>query len=357
MTGLVVVLLAGCGAAKPTPESIENPPENAKSTKPMGISPAPRKPSWLGARQKKCFQGQQKVRQVRLTLSGQEGPEAAGLLLADNRGYFADVGLTVDVWVPETPIKPIGYVIEGWDDLGVTSEPQVALARKQGAPIVALGSLIERPTAAMIWLRSSDIDEISDLAGKTIAIPGLSYQVKLLESVLARGGLTLGEVTVKRAKYDLAKELADGKVDAIFGGSSNAEGLDLKSRGLDPIVTPVVGLGVPPFEEMVFIGRTDCVARYPGVIRGFLAALRRGTAAALHDPLGGVRAIAASEERDPDLTRRDLEAGMRTTLPLLSTTNRMDPHGASKLLEWMREEEMIQRRPPVSDLLTNRYLP
>lgn len=354
LAGLAAVL-AGCGAAEPAPEAPMETTTN--SSKPVGGSTAPRKPAWSDAAAPKCYQGQQKVRQVRLTLAGQEGPEAAGLLLADKRGYFADLGLTVEVWVPETPIKPIGYVIEGWDDLGVASQPQVALARKQGAPIIALGSLIDRPTAAMIWLERSELGGIADLAGKTIGIPGQSFQMKFLELALARAGLTVGDVNVERVKYDLVQKLVDGKVDAIFGGSSNAEGLDLKSRGQDPVVIPVESLGVPPYEEMVFFARADCVARHPEVIRGFLRALRRGTAAALEDPPAAVRAIQASEERDPDLTGSDLEAGMKTTLPLLSTTNQMDPRRGSALLAWMREQGMIHRRPPVSELQTNRYVP
>lgn len=357
IAGLLAVLLVGCGGAGPTAETTLKPSETVKSTRTVSSSSTPHRPSWSDAPRKKCYQGQQRVRQVRLTLSGQEGPETAGLLLADRRGYFADVGLTVEVWVPETPIKPIGYAIEGWDDLGVASQPQLVMARKQGAPVEALGSLIDRPTAAMIWLQRAHLDEISDLAGKTIAIPGLSFQMKFLEYVLARAGLTIGDVTVKRVKYGLVQELADGRVDAIFGGSANAEGLELRSRGLAPVVTPVESLGVPHYEEMVFFARTDCVAEHPKVIRGFLHALRRGTAAAREDPLAAVRAIAASEERDPDLSRSDLEAGMKVTLPLLSTTNRMAPHRAGDLLGWMREQGMIHRRPPVSELLTNRYLP
>jgi putative hydroxymethylpyrimidine transport system substrate-binding protein len=328
-----------------------------KASKPVLSSTAPRKPTWSDAKAPKCYQGQQEVRQVRLTLAGQEGPEAAGLLLADKRGYFADAGLTVEVWVPETPIKPIGYVIEGWDDLGVAPQPQVALARKEGAPIVAFGSMIDRPTAAMIWLPGSGLDAIADLEGKTIGIPGLSFQVKFLEVALAQAGLTIEDVTVKRIKYDLVQQLIDGEVDAIFGGSSYAEGLDLKSRGQQPVVTPVESLGVPPYEEMVFFARTDCVAQHPEIIRGFLRALRRGTAAALQDPAAAVRAIQASEERDPDLTGSDLKAGMKTTLPLLSTTNQMDSDRAGALLGWMRDQEMIYRHLPVSELQTNKYLP
>lgn len=356
LTALVAVLMTGCGSAQSAPDTAGQPAETVEAES-AGTRFTARRPTWADAPAPDCYQGQRGVRQVRVTLSGQEGPEAAGLLEADRRGYFADAGLTVEVWVPETPVKPIGYVIEGWDDLGVAPQPQVALALKQGAPIVALGSLIDRPTAAMIWLKRSKIGEIADLEGKTIAIPGVSFQVHLLEAVLARAGLTLEDVNVEREKYNLVPELASGEVDAIFGGSWNSEGLELRSRGLEPVVTPVTALGIPRYEEMVFIARTDCVARHPKVIRGFLAALRRGTATAVRDPSGAARAIETSEERNPDLTRSDLESGLRTTLPLLSRTNRMDPHRAGELLGWMREEGWIRSRPAVSELQTNRYLP
>ena len=58
-----------------------------------------------------------------------------------------------------------------------------------------------------------------------------------LQSFLARGGLTLDDVEVRRVGYELVSALTDGEVDAIFGGSWNIEGAVLEARGLKPVIT------------------------------------------------------------------------------------------------------------------------
>jgi len=351
---LAAVLVTGCGA------------ESASETTAGRSDDAPRKERETSrdkAREEEraCFDGQRKVRQAVLTLSGWEGPETAGIFMAEKRDYFADAGLTVTILSPELPTRPVRYVVEGMDDIGVVQQPQVALATEKGKPIVAVGSLVPRPTDTMIWLRSSKIDGVADLRGKTIAIPGVPFQKGILQSVLARAGLTLEDVTVRGVGYNLAPELASGRVDAIFGGSENVEGLALESQGLDPVITPVSALGIPPYEELVFIARADCVDKHPQAIRRFLAAVRRGTAAAAEDPVETARGLAASFEANPELSRGDMEVAVKATLPLLSRTGRMSLPQANRLVGWMGGQELLgqgflDRKVPASEWLTNEYV-
>lgn len=297
-----------------------------------------------------------KIEHLKLTLAGLEGPESAGILMAEERGYFSDEGLDVDVLTPSNPTSAIGYVEYNVDDLGVTSQPQLVLAREEGSPLVAVGSLVTQPTAAMIWLRESKIRGIADLEGKTIAIAGLSYQEALLESMLAEAGLTLEDVVVEEVSYELAPSLVSGKADAILG-SWNVEGLELESRGLHPVVTPVDTLGIPAYEESVLITRADRVAEDPQMIRGFMSAVRRGAIAAIEDPEAVVKAIETGDETNPETDRKEIEAQVEATLPLLSKTGYMSPEQAEQLVVWMLDQGMIEDEMPVSELLTNSYVP
>ncbi|HMI81275.1 MAG TPA: ABC transporter substrate-binding protein, partial [Solirubrobacterales bacterium] len=235
--------------------------------------------------------------------------------------------------------------------------PQVVLAREKGAPIVALGSLISQPTAAMIWLRNSGVSDIADLKGKTIAIPGLPFQRDFLEVALAQGGLTLADVKVKNVGYDLVPALVSGRADAIFGGSRNLEGAVLETWGLDPVITRVQDLGIPLYDELVLIARPDRVAENPRMIRGFMSALSRGTAAAVGDRESALDSIEGSGETNIEVGRRAKEVQLEATLPLLSRSAYMNPTQASELVHWMHEQGMIQRKLPASAFLTNAYLP
>lgn len=291
-----------------------------------------------------------------MVLDGYEGPENLGILVADDRGYFEDFNIFPTITTPISPNRPVEYVASGFVDIGVTSLPQVAMARAKGAPIVAVGSLISQPTAALIWLRQSKIRSVADLAGKTVAIPSARFQKSSLESVLVGAGLKPDEVKIRGFRNDLVSALASGGVDAIFGGSGNVEGKELQARGLEPVVTPVQELGIPAYDELVVIARSDLVARHPRSIRDFMSAVARGTAAAVKDPKGDVELLESRLEADPDQSRKATIVETESTLPLLSESAYIDPRQASDLVDWMKEEGMIQRKLPVSDFLTDDYV-
>lgn len=336
----VAFLLAGCAeggahddAGKPVATTTDAPPE-----KPAPY-PCP-KPSG----------------QLQVTLDSHAGAENAGILMAEQRGYFREAGLHVSVRTPGNPEYPVSYVAVGDDDIGIAQQPQIVLGNELEETVVAIGSVISKPTAAMIWQKGSRIDGIGDLKGKTIATSGALYQSDLLEQALAQAGLTADDVKLVAAGYDLVPKLLSGEVDAIFGGSANMEGAALEGRGAEPVVTPVQELGAPAYDELMVIARPDCVAKHPSLYRRFMAALMSGTAAAKKDPRGTARAIERNLESDPNAGRKETEAQVAATLPLLSSSGRIDLAQAGNLVRWMREKDMIEEVPPVQQLFTNDYL-
>lgn len=319
------LLVAGCGGGK----EAENTQANAASSRPL--------------------------RNVTVTLDGYEGPENVGILMAQQHGYFTDADLSVSIFSPVTPARPVQYVATGQDDFGVTQEPQLVMGKAKGAQVIAVGSLLHRSTAAMIWLKKSHIGGVADLKGKTIAIPGVPFQKAFLAGVLARYGLTLNDVTVKNVGYELVPALVSGRVDAIFGGSWNLEGVELESRGLQPVVTRVSRLGFPPYDEAVVIARSNEVTKDPGVIRDFISALARGTAAAIEDPQAAADAIEEANLGGRKVGGKTLEAELAATLPLLSKSNYIFPQEAILLVDWMHEHGMVNRFPTPSMMLNDDY--
>jgi ABC-type nitrate/sulfonate/bicarbonate transport system substrate-binding protein len=209
----------------------------------------------------------------------------------------------------------------------------------------------------MIWLKDSGIQGIADLKGKTVAIPGLPFQEALLKTILAGAGLKLSDIKLKPVSYRSVPVLTSGKADAIFGVSDNVEGAELRALGLKPVVTPVRDLGVPPYDEMVVFGRRDRIEKEPGLVRDFLTAVSRGTAAAIRNPRGAIEVVENAPEPNPLLTRKGMRLGVEETLPLFSESGYVDADQAEDLIDWMRSEGILREEIPVSSLLTNEYLP
>jgi len=292
---------------------------------------------------------------IRVVLDGRAGPENVGILMAERRGYFADAGLRVRVSIPKDPEDPVPSVAAGDANLGVSPQPQIIIGRDEGVPLIGIGSLVSQPTEAMIWLRSSGIDRVADLRGKTIAFPGVPFQKKFLERILARAGLGLEDVNLKRVGYELAPTLSSGKADAIFGGSWNLEGVALRAHGRHPVMTKVEKLGTRGYDQAVLFAPYECVYKRPGLFRAFLAAMAQGAAAAVNDPAGAASAIEASAASGPGADRGVLDAQLKATLPLLSRDLMLSPQRIA-LIEWMKNQRMIKENWPYATVFTNYYL-
>ncbi len=288
-----------------------------------------------------------------LTLDFYPNPDHAGIYMAQKLGYFEDAGLDVSIHTPSDPAAPIKQVAAGQTDLAISYEPEVLLAHEQGLDVVAVAAIVDRPLTSMIWLKKSGIGGIAGLRGKTIATAGIPYQDAYLKTILARADLTPADVNTVNVGYGLLPALVGGRAQAMLGGFSNVEGVDLRLRGKKPVVTPVDRLGVPTYDELVLVANRKRLEEDPQAVRLFLGALARGTTAAKKSPGATTRALlAANSDLDPELTRAEVEA----TLPLLSERGTMDAAEWKAFIAWMSENELIAGRPASGEVLSNEYL-
>jgi putative hydroxymethylpyrimidine transport system substrate-binding protein len=288
-----------------------------------------------------------------LTLDFYPNPDHAGIYMAQKRGYFEDAGLDVTIQTPSDPAAPIKQVAAGRTDLAISYEPEVLLAHERGLDVLAVGAIVDTPLTSMIWLEKSGIGGIAGLEGKTIATAGIPYQDAYLETILARADLTPDDVKTVNVGYGLLPALVGGRAQAMLGGFRNVEGVDLRLRGKDPVVTPVDQLGVPTYDELVLVANRGELEQDPEAIRLFLGALARGTAAAAENRTATTDALL---EANSDLDRRLTEAEVVATLPLLSRSGRMDPAKWTEFIAWMNENGQISSRPRPAEVLTNEYL-
>jgi putative hydroxymethylpyrimidine transport system substrate-binding protein len=298
---------------------------------------------------------------VSLTLDFYPNPDHAGIYMAQKLGYFEEAGLDVSINEPSDPSAPLQLVAAGKTDLAVSYEPEVVLAHDKGLPVVAVAAIVNRPLTSMIWLRKSGIKGVADLKGKTVADAGIPYQEAFLKTILARANLSPSDVKAVNVGFGLLPALVSGSAQAMLGGYSNVEGVDLRERGKQPVITPVDKLGVPTYDELVLVANRKQLEAEPETVRLFIAALARGTVAASEKPAAAAQAVLeANSSLEPKLTEAEIEA----TLPLLHPSvppgqpyGFMDPKEWDTFAGWMRDNELIEGLPAASELLTNAYLP
>ncbi len=283
----------------------------------------------------------------------------AGIYLAQEEGFFKEAGLEVKLQTPTDPSAPIKDVASGRADLAITYEPEVMLAHEKGLDVIAVGALVNSPLTSLIWLRKSGIKGPAELKGKTVSYAGIPYQEAFLETILRRAKVPASTVKSVNVGFGLIPSLSNGSADAMLGGYSNVEGVALREAGKEPVITPVDELGVPTYDELVFVARKSTLEELGPRIRLFMQALKRGTEAAVASPKKATETlVAANSELEPKLTEAQVEA----TVPLLENTPEGKPYGWMNPEEWeefgawMRDEELISGLPKAPELLTNGYL-
>lgn len=330
MAAVVILLFAGCGGGGGT--------EASKTVAAEKTAKDQSKPEYT------------QPQLAFVALDGWETAETLGLVMAEKNGYFEKALIEPITLSPVTPALAIPDVLNGSDLVGVAHVPQALVARAKGEPIVIVGSLVSQPTLAMIWPKDSGIGGIADLKGKTIAIAGLSYERDFLASALAREGLTLKDVKVKKVGNDLLPALLNGRADAILG-SANIQGADLETRGLEPVITPVEDLGAPAYEELVLVALESSIEQTPELVENFVAAVVKGSEAATADPKVATKALGSTGEHNPETSAKARAVEVKRTIPVLSQGGRVSVEKMESLAAWMEEEGMLRSKVSVPELV------
>jgi putative hydroxymethylpyrimidine transport system substrate-binding protein len=154
--------------------------------------------------------------------------------------------------------------------------------------------------------------------------------------------------------------MLSGKVDATLGAFWNYEGTDLQRRGRDPVIQRMEKLGVPTYDELIFVARRrDLDEEFGARVRRFMRATARGHAALKADPAGALRGLL---EADKGLDRGLQEAVVKATLPVFFPADSERPFGWQDLDEWQRyadwmlDEGLIRQRQVAEQAVTNEFL-
>ena len=233
----------------------------------------------------------------------------AQFYLADQAGYYEQAGLEVTF---QNKIDPelITLLGQGAIDIGMADGTSLIPAVSQGIP-VSYGVTVYAAFPSVVFaLGDSGIEEIADLAGKRIGIPGrFGSSWIMLQALLASAGLTPEDVeVVSYPDFGQAVALAQGQVDAATGFVNN-EPVQLRLEGLDVNVIRVDDVAPLPGPGLV-VGAPTLEAK-PEAVRAFALATIRAMKEIAADPQRGLDAAFAEVPElasDPETQLAILEA-------------------------------------------------
>lgn len=202
-------------------------------------------------------------------------PDHAALVVAQEKGFFADAGLDVTLVAPADPNDPPKLVAAGKADLAVDYQPQLQMQIGEGLPLVRIATLVATPLNCVVALESGPIKSLADLKGKKVGFSVAGFEDALLGAMLEKNGLSLKDVELVNVNFTLSPSVIQGKVDAVIGAYRNFE---LNQMALDKhpgrAFYPEEN-GVPPYDELIVVANKDR-AKDPRFAR-FVAAVERAT--------------------------------------------------------------------------------
>jgi putative hydroxymethylpyrimidine transport system substrate-binding protein len=286
----------------------------------------------------------------------------AGIYAAQASGEYEKAGLDVEIQPPPDAAAPLKLLQAGRVDLAISYEPELLLARDKGAELVAVGALVQEPLTSLMSIGDDKaITRPEQLQGKRVGTSGLSYQSAYLRTILERAGVDPGSVKETNVGFKLTQAMLSGQVDATLGAFWNYEGVELERRGRKPKILRMDDLGVPTYNELVFVAREDDLNAEGGSrLRRFLQATARGHEQLTARPDLGVDALL---EADPGLDRGLQQAVVRATLRSFFPKDDeqpwgfQDPAAWAAYERWMRENDLLTQPPAGRPPLTNEFLP
>ena len=230
-------------------------------------------------------------------------PDHAPLIVAEEKGWFAEAGLDVTLIPPSDPSAPPRLVAAGQGDIAVSYQPNLYLQAAEGLPLTWVGTLIETPLNSLVVLENGEIDGLADLEGKTVGFSVGGFEDVLLGMMLESVGLTLDDVNLVNVNFSLSPSLITGQVDAVIGAFRNFElnQLDIEER--PGLAFYPEEHGVPVYDELIYVTRRDQAG--DAAIARFLEVAERGAIWMTNHPEEALALfIAAHPDLDNELNRR-----------------------------------------------------
>ena len=291
---------------------------------------------------------------LRLGLEWFLNPDHVPLLLAQDRGWFADAGLDVELIEPEEHLDAVEAIENGEMDCAVTEPLHLVEDRAKGEMCVGFARFLHTNGGVMA---KAEIERPRDMAGKRIQYPGApgpGGPAIVATMVEADGGPTGTEDGYGRVgnSFYHTDALTDGKADVATLVFHNFEIVEARHRGLDVRLFSLKDWGVPDFCQLILITHPDKLDAERETFDALVRVLRRGVDAVKQDPAAAREVYFRMTDSDPGDTLTG--AIYDATVPCFTHDFSMSADYYAKLEAWMAERGLIEETPGADVYWTNR---
>ncbi len=282
-----------------------------------------------------------------------------GLYVAQEKGYFADAGLEVEIVQPPEDGAEM-LVGSGKAQFGVSFQDSMlpTIAGESKMPVEAVAAVIQHNTSGIISLKGKGMDRPKGLEGKKYATWDLPIEKATLKRVVEADGGDFSKVElIPETVTDEVSALQSGSVDAIWifygwaGVATENAGLEtdfFAFKDIDPVFdyyTPVI------------IGNTDWMKENTDSAKAFLSALKKGYEYSIDNPSESADILLkAAPELDKELVKKSQEYLSKEYRSDSEKWGYIDPARWNAFYNWINENKLYDAEIPENTGFSNDYL-
>jgi ABC-type nitrate/sulfonate/bicarbonate transport system substrate-binding protein len=262
----------------------------------------------------------------------------SGIYAALRQGYYRDAGIDLTVRQPGESTDAPKLLEAGRTEFAILDIHDLGIARERGLDLVGLMPIVQRPLAAVIAAGDGPVRRPRDLQDHSVGVTGLPSDEAVVDSEVAADGGDPARVHRVTIGFNAVSSLAAGRVDAATG-FWNAEGVELRRRGVPVRIFKVNRYGAPPYPELILATSRRTLERNPQFVDAMVRATTRGYRFATAHPAQALDDLLAAV---PSLDRTEQAAQLRVLRPDLGPAP-FDPAILREWAAWDLRHGLLQR--------------
>jgi len=281
------------------------------------------------------------------------------LYVAQEKGFFEDEGVKVDIQFPANPTDPLNLTAAGQVTLGLYYQPDVIMARaNENIPVKSIASIVRSPLNHVVFLEDQPIQSPKDLEGKKVGFPGIPLNEALLKTMVEHDGGDYSKVDMIDVGFDLGAAVITEKVDAVIGAYINHEVPVWKQQGYDTRYFNPVDYGVPSYNEAVLVTSDETWANEKDAIQSFWKGAKKGYEFTKGNPEEALTILLTNQDEASFPLEEEVEKeSLEILLPKMEAEGAefgsQDEESWKEVRDWMYEAGLIETQPEVNEMIVN----
>ncbi|CEI82114.1 ABC transporter substrate-binding protein [Oceanobacillus oncorhynchi subsp. incaldanensis] len=280
------------------------------------------------------------------------------LYVAEEKGYFEEEGINVDIQFPANPTDPLSLAASGNVTMGLYYQPDVIAARaNENIPVKSVAAIVREPLNHIVYRSDDPINSPKELEGKQVGYPGIPVNEAIVKTVVEHDGGDYEKVDMMNVEFELGSSLISEQVDAVSGMYVNHEVPVLRSEGYNIDFINPVDYGVPRFYEIVAVTSDETWEEEQENIEAFWRAARKGYDFMIENEEEALQILLDHQDEGNFPLEKEIEAeSLSILLPKMESEQgfgSQEKASWEETAKWLKEYGVIKEIPNIDDIFVN----